>query len=82
MPPASEAPSATIAHTSTQIRARPSESTCAVADRPLTPAHLRLLDALAEVMARDYLTEQRQAQSQSDVQRSEHAPVADLDEAA
>ena len=52
------------------------------ADRSLTPAHLRLIEALAEVMAQDYLTEQREAQSQSAAQRSEHAPVADLDEAA
>ncbi len=49
---------------------------------PLTEAHMRLIEALAAEAAREYLTAQREAQSQSGAARSDHAPVADLDEAA
>jgi hypothetical protein len=48
----------------------------------LSPAHLRLIEALAGEVAREYLTEHSEAQSQSAAARSDHAPVADLDEAA
>lgn len=48
----------------------------------LTPAHLALIDFLAEVAVREYLTAEAAKQQDSDPDCSERVPLPALDEAA
>jgi len=48
----------------------------------LTPAHLILIDTLAEAAAREYLTAQAAQEQDSGAERTERVPLPPLDQAA
>lgn len=48
----------------------------------LSPAMLRLIDALAELAAEDYLREQANAGDDPSHSRAEHVPLPDVNQAA
>ena len=48
----------------------------------LTPAHLILIDTLAEAAVREYLTAQAAQEADSGAERTEPVPLPQLDQAA
>ena len=50
--------------------------------RPLSPAHLRLIDALAAKMVRDHLTAETALRRAEAEKRTNHVPLLPADKAA